>query len=352
MAAIAGTPESDDELELLKQSIRQRQMNRDASAQDAQSPLRDILVGVGSLGYGAGTGQSAPALAQGIYDRIAQRDQARIRQEALDQNHEIQALSALAKQRAADKAKREELPIRFQLEQEKQLAYAQAMGANQQQLEKMRAANVIARQSMMGDQAKTKQESTDAARRELQELMGNQKLEQIKTQAKAKPAGSAKAAKPPAQNEFQAAGFSKRAEEAEAALGELISSGFNPSATSVQYQGMIPHFAEGLKSQDVKAYEQAKTNFISAILRKESGAAISETEYKNEDKKYFPQAGDSGSVLDQKKQARAQAVNNLRAEGARALPLISTAPMIKGTSSGGISREDALKELKRRGLTK
>ena len=53
---------------------------------------------------------------------------------------------------------------------------------------------------------------------------------------------------------------------------------------------------------------QAKTNFITAVLRKESGAAIGKDEYATEDNKYFPKLGDSQKVIDQKADARRLAI--------------------------------------------
>ena len=43
--------------------------------------------------------------------------------------------------------------------------------------------------------------------------------------------------------------------------------------------------------------EQAQRDFINATLRQESGAVISEQEFKNGQKQYFPQPGDSKAVL-------------------------------------------------------
>jgi len=36
-------------------------------------------------------------------------------------------------------------------------------------------------------------------------------------------------------------------------------------------------------------FEQAKKNFVNAVLRLESGAVISPSEFTNADKQYFPQ---------------------------------------------------------------
>jgi hypothetical protein len=70
----------------------------------------------------------------------------------------------------------------------------------------------------------------------------------------------------------------------------------------------------GGPSPEQQQNDQARRNFISAVLRKESGAAISPTEYVNEERKYFPQLGDSPKVIQQKQQARELAIKALEAQ--------------------------------------
>jgi len=57
--------------------------------------------------------------------------------------------------------------------------------------------------------------------------------------------------------------------------------------------------------------DQAQRNFVNAILRQESGAAISESEFQNARKQYFPQPGDSAKVIEQKRQNRETAIKSL-----------------------------------------
>lgn len=64
-------------------------------------------------------------------------------------------------------------------------------------------------------------------------------------------------------------------------------------------------------SEDFKKYEQAKRNFINAILRKESGAAIGQDEFDSADKQYFPQIGDNEAVIKQKAANRRQVTNSM-----------------------------------------
>jgi hypothetical protein len=72
--------------------------------------------------------------------------------------------------------------------------------------------------------------------------------------------------------------------------------------------------AAGGPSEQQQQTEQARRNFVSAVLRKESGAAIGVDEYKNEERKYFPQAGDTAKVVQQKQEARKLAIEALKAQ--------------------------------------
>ena len=69
--------------------------------------------------------------------------------------------------------------------------------------------------------------------------------------------------------------------------------------------------ANSLLSKDEQLVGQAMRNFITAKLRKESGASISPTEFEDARALYFPQLGDSPEVLAQKKQTRDGVLSNL-----------------------------------------
>ena len=66
----------------------------------------------------------------------------------------------------------------------------------------------------------------------------------------------------------------------------------------------IPIAGNYLISPEYQSYSQAKRDFINAVLRKESGAAIAASEFDNADKQYFPQPGDSQQVIEQKRANR------------------------------------------------
>lgn len=71
--------------------------------------------------------------------------------------------------------------------------------------------------------------------------------------------------------------------------------------------GVLPN---QLKSSDRQVYEQAQRNFITALLRRESGAAISDSEFDTAKKQYFPQPGDGADVVTAKEANRNLVINN------------------------------------------
>lgn len=77
-----------------------------------------------------------------------------------------------------------------------------------------------------------------------------------------------------------------------------------------QYQ---PNF---LKSEDRQKYEQAQRDFVNSVLRRESGAVISPSEFDNAKQQYFPQPGDTAGVIEQKRLNRNTVIDGLmRAAG-------------------------------------
>jgi hypothetical protein len=68
-----------------------------------------------------------------------------------------------------------------------------------------------------------------------------------------------------------------------------------------------------LRSPAYTKFDQAKRDFINAVLRKESGAVISDSEFKNAEQQYFPQPGQGADIIEQKRQARAEAIRGIAA---------------------------------------
>jgi len=101
-----------------------------------------------------------------------------------------------------------------------------------------------------------------------------------------------------------------------------------------------------LSDSDQKA-EQAQRDFINAVLRQESGAAIGAGEFDNARKQYFPQPGDSAAVRQQKAANRKLAVEGLqRNAGSNYQPAAATAA--PKAAAGGVP-DDIAALLKKHG---
>ena len=146
------------------------------------------------------------------------------------------------------------------------------------------------------------------------ELKGKRELANIKAKAENV------IAKKPTTDQFKAGTFGIRAQDSYAQLAKLAETGF--SGTGLRTAAEKTFFPEGLKSTEVKLLEQTQRNFVNALLRRESGAAISDPEFVNANKQYFPQNGDVPEVLAQKERNREVAIAALTAEGGGAIKQI------------------------------
>lgn len=111
--------------------------------------------------------------------------------------------------------------------------------------------------------------------------------------------------KPQTATQAQVQGYADRTNQADVII-DNIGSKF---AGIVSYVGQLaPNF---LKSSERQQYEQAQRNFVNAVLRRESGAVISDEEFANARSQYFPQPGDQPEVIVQKQNNRETVVSNL-----------------------------------------
>lgn len=92
---------------------------------------------------------------------------------------------------------------------------------------------------------------------------------------------------------------------------------FEPVADAMSSRGdrvleMIPlGLGREAQGDDFQVAQQAGTEFLQAILRKDTGAAITQDEVESYGRVYLPQPGDSQAVLEAKREARIRAVNAL-----------------------------------------
>ena len=120
------------------------------------------------------------------------------------------------------------------------------------------------------------------------------------------------------ESQGNATAYGLRMKEAEAILEDLAKQGVLRGAMveGVPFVGgaagkALPS-ALGGTSQQEQQVNQAKSNFITAVLRKESGAVISDSEFAREDNKYFPQVNDGPAVIKQKANARRLAIEAMK----------------------------------------
>ena len=84
-------------------------------------------------------------------------------------------------------------------------------------------------------------------------------------------------------------------------IGEKLQQGVHAG------MNVLPSLLGG-PSAEQQEVDAARKNFVTAVLRKESGAAISPSEFYTESQKYFPQPGDEPAVIAQKRHARDTAI--------------------------------------------
>lgn len=139
--------------------------------------------------------------------------------------------------------------------------------------------------------------------------------------------------KPPTATQTTYANYAPRLETADATINSLTPNLARMSTLGFAAQQALP---SAVQTSNVQAYNQAKSNFISGVLRQESGAAISDSERAAYDKQYFPQPGDSQAVIDQKAQNRAQVISSYKtaAGPAYVAPIVATPSSTNVTKSG------------------
>jgi hypothetical protein len=100
---------------------------------------------------------------------------------------------------------------------------------------------------------------------------------------------------------------------------------FDPSSWTTTAQGFVPN---RLRTEEAQLYNTAKKNWITAVLRQQSGAAIAKHEFDRYESQFFPQDGDTKSVIEQKKKLRDEQTKlmQLQAGPGGILPAGSSAP--------------------------
>jgi hypothetical protein len=207
-------------------------------------------------------------------------------------------------------------------------------GMDYAQGEANRAARVKAAvQARLGREAAAKASSADRNRMMNENERHNRAMEGLQGDKADQKLGKATA------DQFKVAGFGKRMRQAEDVFGNLEKSGYSRADLMAGLESNLPSAVQRSQTQQ---QEQAERNFLNAVLRRESGAAISPAEFDSGAKQYFPRAGDENETLAQKKANRQQVMASLQAESGPAwdkVPGVDTPVNIKKPGSDGLIPE-------------
>lgn len=94
----------------------------------------------------------------------------------------------------------------------------------------------------------------------------------------------------------------------------------------------LPRVLGGL-SPEQQQVAQARINFITALLRKESGAAIGASEFATAEKNYFPKPGDDAATIAQKQQARKTAIRAMEIQAGPGAKQMGGASVLPGATA-------------------
>ena len=118
------------------------------------------------------------------------------------------------------------------------------------------------------------------------------------------------------------ANFAQRMLLTEGVVREVLDQGYELNALDVLGQDAPAVIGTLLQSPEGQRFYAASRNWIAAVLRKESGAAISDGEYLNGLKQYFPQVNDTPAVILDKEALRAGTIKGMYKESGDAFKSI------------------------------
>lgn len=166
--------------------------------------------------------------------------------------------------------------------------------------------------------------------------------------------------------------FGARMQESHKILTELeakdikapVINSIAPFGVGAKISNALPSILGGA-SVEQQQYVQAQRDFINAVLRKESGAVIADSEFENAQKQYFPQIGDSDEVIAQKARNRELAMNMIisgaGAQGQEQIKRATSSSNVSGATvtlsevkqaakKANISTEEMVKILREQGV--
>lgn len=157
----------------------------------------------------------------------------------------------------------------------------------------------------------------------------------------ADPASKAGGGKPLTEGQSKALLFGTRMKEANEILEGLATKGVDRPSYLKRAADAVPNVmggallqtgANALQSDEQQQVEQAQRDFLNAVLRRESGAVIADSEFENGRKQYFPAIGDKPENIAQKKRNREVAMRGILEEVPDGESRVSK---VRGPSQGG-----------------
>jgi hypothetical protein len=112
-----------------------------------------------------------------------------------------------------------------------------------------------------------------------------------------------------------AASYGDRARRANDNAVALENKGITPSLWAKVGNALPLGLGDYLVGEDQRDYQRAVNQFGGALLRKESGAVISQTEYNMIDRTFFPQPNDTKGQIEDKRKEREAIIKSLQEEG-------------------------------------
>lgn len=140
--------------------------------------------------------------------------------------------------------------------------------------------------------------------------------------------------KPMTEFQGKAALYGTRAAQSDKVLKSLEDKISTTGLAAGQATGIMGNF---LMSSEQRRVDQAQRDFVNAVLRQESGAVISDAEFANAKRQYFPAPGDDPKVISQKRANRQLAIQGFaRMSGPKGAPDIQAIidePLLPGVSA-------------------
>lgn len=117
------------------------------------------------------------------------------------------------------------------------------------------------------------------------------------------------------ESEKKASSFARRMNDSAATLSDLESR-IDPTNRVIGYisggKGITSEAANRLANADEQAYASAASDFVTAQLRQESGAAIGQDEFDRKYREFFPMPGDDPGQIELKRERRQAASGDMR----------------------------------------